>query len=172
MKTTFTFLAVALLVLNQTKASTAIINEKPVLAIQVESEQDLADHILGLNDKRNFAPVEDQTVFNPAIIFNTSFVKPIEEIIAQDNQIIDSNITDEGVRFYQEDTTENEIRENNQIIGGEPETEIRPLYLDRNLEDKIAEDNAIIENHEVSAYLPLDFEAINAKTTKHTAVNL
>ncbi|NHM07900.1 hypothetical protein G4D82_11760 [Flavobacterium sp. CYK-4] len=171
MKTTILLIA-TLLVLNQTEAKTFTTTEN-VASFTADIEQNdlFVTNEFGL-DKRNFAPVEDQMIFNPAVVINNSYSKSIEEVIAQDNQIIESNIVDEGVRFYQGETTESQIIENNQIIDSAPENEIRPLYLDRTIEDQIAEGNAIIDNNQTSVYQPLDFEVINAKNNKQTQVNL
>lgn len=169
MKTTILLMA-TLLVFNQTEANT-VANVKG--ATLNENEQTIFfDTLQTAAEERSFAPVEDQIIFNPAVVIDFQYAKSIEEVIAQDNQIIESNVTDEGIRFYQNETTESQIIENNQIIDSAPENEIRPLYLDRTIEDQIEEGNAIIDNEPTSAYQPLDFNIINAKSNKQNQVNL
>ena len=114
-------------------------------------------------EKRNAAPVEDQVILNPAVVMVNAYQKSLEEIIAENNQIIESNVTDQGVRYFEATAIETIIEQNNQIIESNNDTEIRPLYLDRTIEDQVAEDNAIIESDITSVFQPLDFETINKK---------
>lgn len=108
-----------------------------------------------------FAPVEDKTVLVPETVITANYQKSVEEIIAEDNKIIESIITDEGYVFLVfEPTTEEIIAQDNQIIDSDISAEVRPLYLERTIEDVIAEDNAIIEGNP-NQIMELDFKTIN-----------
>lgn len=109
-----------------------------------------------------FAPVEDKTVLIPETVIAANYEKPIEEIIAEDNKIIESIITEEGYIFvFFEASTEDVILQDNKIIESNISTEIHPLYLERTIEDVIAEDNAIIEGNVPNQLMDLDFKQIN-----------
>ena len=77
----------------------------------------------------------DTAVFNPNSVIKTTYVKTIEEVIAENKLITESN-----------------------------EEAVQPLSLDTTLEDRINEDNQIIESTISKEFFPLDFEKINRKT--------
>ena len=161
MKNSIVLLGMALLVFNMTTAANIAPKVNTVSVAAVDNEQ--GDFFSGDNplENRNFAPVEDEVILNPDAVMYSS-EKSIEEIIAENNQITESKITDEGVRYFTEKPIETIIQENNRIIESQ-DAEIRPLYLDRTIEDQIAEDNAIIESELSAAFQPLNFETINKK---------
>ncbi|WP_309641910.1 hypothetical protein [Flavobacterium sp.] len=165
MKNSITLLGMAMLVFNlTTAANTSKTTDKVVTVVTEDNEQ--ADFFATEGnplEKRNAAPVEDQVILNPAVVMVNAYQKSVEEIIAENNQIIESNVIDEGVRYFEATAIETIIEQNNQIIESNNDTEVRPLYLDRTIEDQIAEDNAIIESDITSAFQPLDFESINKK---------
>lgn len=157
MKNSITLLGMALLVFNMN----ATANTSNTFKVTEENEQ--GDFFKENNPlaKRNAAPVEDKTILNPAtVMVNTE--KSIEEIIAENNQITESKITDEGVRFFAEQPIETIIEQDNQIIESKTE-EVRPLYLEKTVEDQIAEDNAIIESDMATVIQSLDFDSINKR---------
>ncbi len=163
MKSSIVLLGMAVLVFNFTTAAN---NAKAAdKAPTVFTDHEQGDLFVAENnplEKRNFAPVEDQVILNPAAVMTNTYEKTLEEIIAENNQIIESNITDEGVRYFEPTPIEMIIQENNKIIEDQSGAEVRPLYLDRTIEEQIAEDNAIIESTAVTLQ-PLDFETINKK---------
>lgn len=109
-----------------------------------------------------FSPVEDKTVLIPESVIETSYKKSVEEIIAEDHQITESTLTNEGYIFLTFETTAEEvIAQDNQIIDSAIVTEVHPLFLDRTIEDVIAEGNAIIEGNIPSQIMDLDFKTIN-----------
>lgn len=77
---------------------------------------------------------ETDTVFNPNSVITTTYVKTIEDMIAENKLITES----------QEET-------------------VQPFSLETTIEDRIAEDNQIIESTISKEFFPLDFEKINHK---------
>lgn len=77
----------------------------------------------------------DTTVFNPNSVIKTTYVKTIEDVIAE-----------------------------NKLITETKEEAIQPLELNTALEDRINEDNQIIESTISNEFSPLDFQKINSKT--------
>lgn len=76
----------------------------------------------------------ETTIFNPTSVIKTLYVKTIEEVIAENKLITE---------------TQEEIA--------------NPLSIETTIEDKIAEDNQIIESTISNEFFPLDFEKINNK---------
>lgn len=109
--------------------------------------------------QKNMAPVEDCAVSVPSIAFNFN-PRSIEEVIAEDRQITENILTDDGALLYIEKSAEEIIATDKKIIDAPNTAEIRPLYIERTIEDKIAEDNAVIESTAV-AVQPLDFQMLN-----------
>jgi len=163
MKTSITFLGIALLVIATTNASASVTtatNKTLKVALAMENEQGAALEACAITEEgKGYAPVEDQTILNPEMALNTSFQKTIEDVIVADNQIIESDVTLAAT------TIESIIQENNQIIESENTNEVHPLYLERTIEEAIAEDNAIIESTISLVAQPLDFDAINKKSS-------
>jgi len=172
MKTnSLTLLGIAFVVFNTSKAATTEITEKANAETTLTVEQ--GDAYLAENvsfDKRKSAPVEE-TIENPYYILGSAYQKSSEDVIAEDNKIIESDIKNEGIVFFKEEKSiETIILENNQIIEGGNTTEIHPLYLETTIEDRINEDNAIIESNISAAAMPLNIEVSNKKafTLKQT----
>jgi hypothetical protein len=165
MKKSITLLAVTVFVFNVTMASniTETTTKMNAVVVQENEQANLSSLENNPLEKRNFAPVEDHVILNPETVMTASYQKSSEEIIAENNQIIESNIKDEGILYFAETPIENIIQQNNQIIESENTTEIRPLYLERTIEDQIAEDNSIIESDIVAVSMVLDFNIINQK---------
>ena len=76
----------------------------------------------------------DSTVFNPASVIKSTYVKTVEDIIAENKSITEAQ-----------------------------EEIAQPLSLETTLEDRIAEDNQITESNISKEFFPLDFEKINSK---------
>ncbi|WP_298221059.1 hypothetical protein [Flavobacterium sp.] len=164
MKNSIVLLGMAVLVFNLTTAANTSKAINKTVTIATEDQGALFSTENNPLEKRNFAPVEDQAILNPAAVIGTTYEKSIEEIIAENNQITEDQITDEGVFYFEAPSIENIIQENNKIIESQDTAEIRPLYLERTIEDQIAEDNAIIESNVANILEPLDFETINKKS--------
>lgn len=164
-KKSIVLLAMTVLVFNvSTAAKTSETTAKMNVVGTQENEQ--ADFFSKENnplEKGNFAPVEDQVIMNPETVMTVSYQKSLEEIIAENNQIIESDIKDEGILYFAETPIENIIQQNNQIIESQENDKIYPLYLERTIEDQIAEDNSIIESDLAMTPMTLDFDVINKK---------
>jgi hypothetical protein len=143
-------------------------------------------------EQNKFTLVEDTTVLNPETVIAANFTRTIEEIIAENNQIIENKVTNDATLLYTEKTIEETIAENNQIIEStvdkvisfvyldksieeiiaennqiiesKPMVEVEPLYLPKTIGEVIAEDNKIIESKVSNDTQPLDFEKINNKS--------
>ena len=159
MKNSTLLLGMAVLVFNLTTAA----NTSKIIKSTQDNEQDFFLIEKNPLEKRNAVPVEDQVILNPATVIAVSYQKSLEEVIAENNQIIESNITDEGVRYFTETPIEDIIQQNNLIIESNYTLEVHPLYIERTIEDQIAEDNSIIESEIANVSMPLDFEVINKK---------
>jgi|GEM_PF-679497 len=169
MKTAITFLGIALLGIATANAATSVAtttNKTAKVALAIENEQGSALEANAIAEEgKGYVPVEDQTILNPEMALNTSFQKTMEDVIVADNQIIESNVALAAYPIDAETTIESIIQENNQIIESENANEVHPLYLERTIEDVIAEDNAIIESTIALVAQPLDFDAINKKSS-------
>jgi hypothetical protein len=152
MKTLIT-LGIALVALSQAGASTFKSTDND----QGDSKGDSL-----VTEQRHFAPVADQVIMNPSVVFAVNNQKTMDEVIAENNKITESNIENDGSLLFIEKSIEQIILDDSRIIEAGNTTEIHPLYLDRTEEEKIAEDNAIIEGDMTEAQ-PLDFETINKK---------
>lgn len=134
-------------------------NVAQLAAVKAQQFENL---LTGKVDLPKFAPVEDKTVMIPETVIGKNFDRPVEDVIAEDNKITESVITDEGYIFFLfEKPTEEIIAQDNQITESEISTEVRPLYLERTIEDVIAEDNAIIEGIVPTQTMCLDFATID-----------
>ena len=133
-------------------------NGTTVAAVKAQQFENLLSE---KTERPKFAPVEDKSVLIPESVIGASNTKSIEEVIAEDNKITESVFTNDGYIFLVFETpTEDIITQDNQIIDSDISTEVRPLYLERTIEDVIAEDNAIIEGVP-SQIMDLDFKTIN-----------
>jgi hypothetical protein len=156
-------LGIALAVFTNTNAAASKNEAKAtaVIATAIENEQGDAFQSEGI-DKSNLVLVPDQEVLNPETVLTANNQKAIEMVIAENNQITESTVNNDGYLLFVEKPVEEIIAEDNKVIESNISAEVRPLYLDRTLEDVIAEDNAIIEGDTPQAQ-PLDFDSINKK---------
>lgn len=145
MKTLITLSLALLTISSQAKTNLAkgiVVDVNIAAAVQASHfEQGLVKQFT--NEPGKFAPVTDTTILNPVSVVGMSD-KSLEEVIAEDKKITESNIADEGYLFFQEITDEQLIAIGNQIIDSSIE-QVRPLYLEPTIEDTIEENNAIIE---------------------------
>ena len=74
----------------------------------------------------------DATVFNPALVIKSTYVKTVEDVVAE-----------------------------NKLITEAQEEIAQPLSIATTIEDKIAENNQIIESTVSNELFPLDFDKIN-----------
>ena len=101
---------------------------------QVLDQQESATLILETSGNNEVSDETDTTIFNPASVIETTYVKTIEDVIAENKLITESQ--DETVQH---------------------------LSLETTIEDRISEDNQIIESTISNEFFPLDFEKINSK---------
>lgn len=127
MKSTIIFLGLVALSFTNANATTEF-------ETQVLDQQESATLILETSNNNEVSNETDTTVFNPASVVETTYVKTIED----------------------------EINENKLITESQDET-VQYLSLETTLEDRISEDNKIIENTISNEFFPLDFEKINSK---------
>ena len=76
----------------------------------------------------------DTLIFNPSSVIKTTHVKTIEDVIAE-----------------------------NKLITESQEEAAQPLSLETAIEDRIVEDNQIIESTISNEFFPLNFDKINSK---------
>lgn len=137
------------------------VNANAVTSAAVKAQQ-FENLLTEKSGRPKFAPVEDKTVLIPETVIASNYQRSIEDVIAEDNKIIESIITDEGYVFLVfETSTEDIIAQDNKIIESDISTDVRPLYLERTIEDVIAEDNAIIEGNVPNQIMELNFSSIN-----------
>lgn len=129
-----------------------------VAAVKAEQFENLLT--VQASDKRKLVPVED-SVLNPETVIIGNNYKTIEEVIAEDNKIIESTFTNDGMVFFFEKTTEEVIADDNKITDSNITTEISMLHIEKSTEEVIADDNAIIEGNVADEAQNLDFEKIN-----------
>ena len=101
---------------------------------QVLDQQESATLILETSNNNEVSNETDTIVFNPNSVITTTYVKTIEDSIAE-----------------------------NKLITESKEEAVQPLSLETTIEDRIAEDNQIIESTISKEFFPLDFEKINSK---------
>ncbi|WP_293894724.1 hypothetical protein [Flavobacterium sp.] len=127
MKSSIIFLGLVALSFTNANATTEfenqVLDQQEFASLNVEN----ASHNELLNET-------DTTVFNPNSVITTTYVKTIEDVIAE-NKLITENI----------------------------EQDVQPLPLENAIEDRIAEDNQIIESTISTEFYPLNFEKINSK---------
>lgn len=108
-----------------------------------------------------FSPIEEEAIFNPDMVLHTDSQKSIEEIIAENNTIIESSISNEISFLYLEKSPEEIVAEDNQIIQSTISNEISFLYLEKSIEEIIAQDNQIIESTISNEIQSLDLKIMN-----------
>ena len=101
---------------------------------QVLDQEESATLILETSNNNEVSNETDTEIFNPASVIETTYVKTIEDVIAENKLITES----------QDET-------------------IQHLSLETTIEDRISEDNQIIESTISNEFFPLDFEKINNK---------
>jgi Ni,Fe-hydrogenase III component G len=91
-------------------------------------------------------PVEDTTILNlEAVLFNTA-EKTMEEIIAEDNKITETTISNEVYFLSIGKTMEEIIAEDNSITESTISNEVHFLQIRKTVEEVIAEDDKITES--------------------------
>ncbi|ESU26704.1 hypothetical protein FLJC2902T_26790 [Flavobacterium limnosediminis JC2902] len=103
-----------------------------------------------ITDKKGGDPPRN----NPEIIGIESYAKSMEEIIAENNQIIESTISNE--------IAENETAEipsaDNQVIDDIILAEVGPVYSEKTMEEIIQQDSQIIESPLLNESKPCNFK--------------
>ncbi|RTY90579.1 hypothetical protein [Flavobacterium sp. GT3R68] len=125
---------------------------KAAQTFQLDQEAILASSDIDAKDSVN---TEDPTIIHMETLAFTSYEKTIEEIIAENNQITESSISNEMTFLFIEKSIEEVIAEDNKIIDSTPVTEVSLLFIERPIEEIIAEDNRIIESTISSEAKPL-----------------
>ena len=110
-------------------------------------------------------PIDNSTIVNPESLITQSYERPIEEVIAENKQITETNIVNDSYTIFIETPIEQIIAADHQIIDSDFTPKAMPLYLERTIEDAIAEDNAIIEEIVPTEATILNFEIINKDAT-------
>ncbi|HLF52987.1 hypothetical protein [Flavobacterium sp.] len=165
MKNSIVYLGIMLLAFtNVNHASEVFKNQdnasqfKSVESVTTAQNEALLPEEVIFNQKK-FGPDEDTVIFDPLKVIALNLEKPIEEIIAENNKIIESSFSNEVVYLYSEKPIEDVIAENNQIIESKVATaEVHFIFIDKAIEDIIAEDNQIIESIVPNEIQLLDFE--------------
>ncbi|WP_162126099.1 hypothetical protein [Flavobacterium phycosphaerae] len=149
MKTSITFLGlVALLFTTNSKAAsefkTQDLNQQEVTTVSVEDNQQSQQAFVNQEfSKITFANNSDETtVFDPNTVIKTNYTKTIEDVIAE-----------------------------NKLITESQEVIAQPLSLEKTFEDYINEANQIIESTVTSEVYPLDFEKINRSVKSNKISN-
>ena len=141
MKTTFFYLALVAFSFNQTIEAKEL-NTQDSNQIQEVASLVFEDSLKGSKVPTKKAQILESTksidtndaeIFNPNAVIKTSSERSIEEVVAENVLIIES---------------EQEV--------------YQPIALESTIEDVINENNLIIENNTVDEVYPLDFEKINS----------
>ncbi len=127
MKTTIIFLGLVALSFTNANAMTEF-------ETQILDQQESATLILEASNINEVSNEIETAVFNPNSVIKTTYVKTIEDVIAE-----------------------------NKLITESQEESVQPLSIDTTIEDRIEEDNQIIESTISKEFFPLDFEKINCK---------
>lgn len=146
MKTSIIFLGLVALTLTTSNATNTFksqdINLQELTTITVANNQQESQSAF-LNKSYSNRIIEinrsETVIFDPSTVVNTTYKKSIEDIIAENKLITESN----------EDIS-------------------TPLYIETTTEDKIEEQNQIIESTISNEVYPLDFEVINSKQAINT----
>lgn len=112
-----------------------------------------------------FAPIDERVIVNPEMLIALNYERPIEEVIAENKKIIETDIANEDYSIFIETPIEQIIATDNQIIDSNITSIAMPLYLERTIEDAIAEDNAITEGIVPTEATVLNFDIINKNAT-------
>lgn len=138
MKTSIIFLGLVALSFTNANATTEfetqVLDQQESTTLIVENTQEQNELVLlneGISSKTGKSEVET-AVFDPKSVIKTTYVKVVEDVIAEDKLITDSN-----------------------------EVVYQPLFSGFTFEDRIAEDNQIIEGSISNEVFPLDFNKIN-----------
>jgi hypothetical protein len=134
MRTSIAFLGLIALSFTNANAITAF-------ETQVLDQQESATLIVQTSNNNEVADGTDTTVFNPNSVIQSTYVKSVEEIIAE-----------------------------NKLITQSQEDKVHPLSIQVSDEETIAEDNQIIESNVSEEVYPLNFEKIN-RTVKSVRVD-
>ena len=147
MKSTITFLGLALLTVSSVKANGLLVQEvmqQETATISVVTNQpsdNTSASTLSLKATAD-ANTGDTAFFNPESVLKVSYSKPIDQVVKEDMLV-----TEAQEEVYQ------------------------PLCIEMSVQDKIQEDNQIIESNISEEVFPLDFEKIN-RTAACIKVNL
>ncbi len=139
MKTSIIFLGLVALTLTNAKAANEFkyqdLDQQEISTFIVENAQQ-ENQLVSVNEKFSNSSEDknDTAIFNPASVIETTYAKTIEDVIAENKLITES----------QDETAQ-------------------PLSLETTIEDRISEDNQIIESTISKEFFPLDFEKINTK---------
>lgn len=136
-------------------------NEYFSLTQSVQSEQSTDATTTGNDsiEKKSGKECGDAGSINPETILSTPYAKTIEEVIAEDNQIIESEISSDVV----ENASEESITIDNQVIDMTISSEVGPLYSKKTTEEIIMEDSLIIESPIFNTAQPIN--AVKIKNT-------
>jgi hypothetical protein len=148
MKTKIIFLGLVALTLTNSKATNKLesqdlnLSELPTINI-AKNQQESQLLFFGKNNSNTIVDnnTNETTIFDPSRVITSTYKKSIEDVIADDKLITESN-----------------------------EVVITPIYIETTTEDKIAEQNQIIESTIRNEVYPLDFEKIN-QTTNGSQIN-
>jgi hypothetical protein len=137
MKSTITFLGLALLTVSSVKANELLVQEEmqqETAAISVVTNQQSVSTCAGTISLKALedANTGENAFFNPESVLKVSHNKPIDQVVKEDMLV-----TEAQEEVYQ------------------------PLCIEMSVQDKIQEDNQIIESNISEEVFPLDFEKIN-----------
>jgi hypothetical protein len=124
MKSTIIFLGLVALSFTNANATTEF-------ETQVLDQQESATLILESSNKNEVSNEIDTAIFNPASVVETTYVKTIEDEINENKLITESQ--DQTVQYLSSETTlEDQISEDNQIIESTITNEFYPLDFEKN----------------------------------------
>ena len=101
------------------------LDQQESATLNVENTQEFSNNIVENNS-------DDTVIFNPNTVIKSTYVKTVEDIIAEHKSITEAQ-----------------------------EEIAQPLSLETTIEDRIAENNQIIESNVSNELFPLDFDKIN-----------
>jgi len=124
MKSTIIFLGLVALSFTNANATTEF-------ETQVLDQQESATLILESSNKNEVSNEIDTAIFNPASVVETTYVKTIEDEINENKLITESQ--DQTVQYLSSETTlEDQMYEDNQIIESTITNEFYPLDFEKN----------------------------------------
>ncbi|WP_295334542.1 hypothetical protein [Flavobacterium sp.] len=138
MKSTITFLGLALLTVSSVKANELLVQqemqqETATIVVTNQQSDSTGASTISLQTMED-ANSGDSAFFNPESVLKVSYSKPIDQVVKEDMLV-----TEAQEEVYQ------------------------PLCIEMSVQDKIQEDNQIIESNISEEVFPLDFEKINRK---------